>query len=282
MVSSTAASLRLSGSFITGQQASWGSLGLRHAGSLSSTIHRHLSCHQRQGQALCISFPGRVHVTEQVLAASLWYHASFQQPSEQLLRQLNQQLRKFVASAQQGSYRDDAVALAQDCPQGSAHLPSAGPGAALFPGEPTSSLPMSKGGVGLVHEPTQIQALQAKVISQLLEPKRLAWKVFQLYHLSQASQPLGMGQHLVQHAQHRPIAIAISAVSLRDGLQGSSSSPPSTSHCHAAIGCLKRATLLQQADLSACCQLSYSQHCLPSCCIPDSSAKAPYAFSGHH
>ena len=144
----------------------------------------------------------------------------------------------------------------------------------------TSSLPLSKGSVGLVHVPTQIQALQAKVISRLLEPERLAWKVFQVYHLSQASQvqPLGpWGQHLVQHAQHRPVTIASSAVSLRGGLQGSSSSPPSTSHCHDAIGCLKRATLLQQADLSACCQ-----QCLPSCCIPDSSAKAPYAFCGHH
>ncbi|DBA97741.1 TPA: hypothetical protein ACH3X3_012621 [Trebouxia sp. C0006] len=79
--------------------------------------------------------------------------------------------------------------------QGSAHLPSSGPGAALFPGELTCSLPLSKGGVGLVHVPTQIQALQAKVISRLLEPERLAWKVFQLRHLSQASQvqPLGYG-----------------------------------------------------------------------------------------
>ena len=57
------------------------------------------------------------------------------------------------------------------------------------------------------------------------------------------------GQHLVQYAQHRPIAIASSAVSLRGGLQGSSSSPPSTSHCHAAIGRLKRATLLQRLRL---------------------------------
>ncbi len=49
--------------------------------------------------------------------------------------------------------------------------------------------------MGLVHVPTQIQALQAKVISRLLEPERLAWKVFQLCHLSQASQvqPLGYG-----------------------------------------------------------------------------------------
>ena len=78
-------------------------------------------------------------------------------------------------------------------------LPSAAPGAALFPEELTSSLPLSKGGVGLVHVPTQVQALQAKVISRLLEPERLAWKLFQLYHLSQASQvqPLGYGASIL-------------------------------------------------------------------------------------
>ena len=62
-----------------------------------------------------------------------------------------------------------------------------------------SSLPLTHGGVGLVHVPTQIQALQAKVISRLLEPERLAWKVFQLYHLSRASQvqPLGYGASIL-------------------------------------------------------------------------------------
>ena len=146
-----------------------------------------------------LSFLGRVHVAKQVLAASLWYHASFQRPSEQLLKQLSRHLRKFVASAQQASHSGDAVALAQGYSQGSAQLPSAAPGAALFPGELTSSLPLSKRGVGLVHVPTQVQALQAKVISRLLEPERLAWKVFQLYHLSQASQvqPLGYGASIL-------------------------------------------------------------------------------------
>jgi len=50
-----------------------------------------------------------------------------------------------------------------------------------------------------VHVPTQVQALQAKVISRLLEPERLAWKLFQLYHLSQASQvqPLGYGASIL-------------------------------------------------------------------------------------
>ena len=36
-------------------------------------------------------------MAKQVLAASLWYHASFQRPSEQLLKQLSRQLRRFVA-----------------------------------------------------------------------------------------------------------------------------------------------------------------------------------------
>ncbi len=92
------------------------------------------------------------------------------------------------------------------------------------------------------------------------------------------------GQRPVQHALYRPVAIASPAVSLRGGLQSSSSSPPSISYCHAAIGRLKRAAHPQQTDFSACCQLSYHQQCLPSCscCISDSSAKAPYAFSEHH
>ena len=72
-----------------------------------------------------------------------------------------------------------------------------------------SSLPSSKGGVGLVHVPTRVQASQAKVVSRLLEPERLAWKVFQLYHPSQASQVHAVkgcaafsDQHSVQHAQY--------------------------------------------------------------------------------
>ena len=86
-------------------------------------------------------------MAKQVLAASLWYHASFERPLEQLLKQLSRQLRNFVASAQQASHNDVAVALAQDYSEGSAQLPSAAPRAALFPGEITISLPLSKGGV---------------------------------------------------------------------------------------------------------------------------------------
>ncbi|DBB16557.1 TPA: hypothetical protein ACH3X3_014819 [Trebouxia sp. C0006] len=80
----------------------------------------------------------------------------------------------------EASHSDDAVPLVHDDFQGSTQLPSAAPGAALFPGELTSSLTLSKGSVRLVHVPTQVQALQAKVISRMLKPERLAWKVLQL------------------------------------------------------------------------------------------------------
>ena len=76
--------------------------------------------------------------------------------------------------------------LAQGNSQDSAALPAPAPSAALFPRVLTSSLPPAQGGVGLVEVPTRIQALQAKVVSRLLEPERLAWKVLQLHHLSNA------------------------------------------------------------------------------------------------
>ena len=91
-----------------------------------------------------------------------------------------------MATAQHHNHSDAALALAQGNSQDSAALPAPAPSAALFPRVLTSSLPPAQGGVGLVEVPTQIQALQAKVVSRLLEPERLAWKVFQLHHLSSA------------------------------------------------------------------------------------------------
>ena len=119
-----------------------------------------------------LSFLGRVHVAKQVLAASLWYHATFQRPSEQLLNQISSQLRNYVASTQQSSHSDAGMALAQGNSQNPAQPLSQAPTASLYPGQITSSLLPAKGGVGLVHMPTQVQALQAKVVSRLLEPEK--------------------------------------------------------------------------------------------------------------
>ena len=135
-----------------------------------------------------LSFLGRVHVAKQVLAASQWYHATFQRPSEQLLNQISSQLRNYVASTQQSSHSDAGMALAQGNSQNPAQPLSQAPTASLYPGQITSSLLPAKGGVGLVHMPTQVQALQAKVESRLLEPEQLAWKVFQNHHFGLAPQ----------------------------------------------------------------------------------------------
>ena len=149
-------------------------------------IHQAIKAKARHWSARGLSFLGRVHVAKQVLAASLWYHASFQQPPKQLLQQISRQLSQYVASAQHHRHSDAALALAQGNSQDYAALPAPAPSAALFPRVLTSSLPPAQGGVGLVEVPTQIQALQAKVVSRLLEPERLAWKVLQLHHLSNA------------------------------------------------------------------------------------------------
>ncbi|KAL0038486.1 hypothetical protein WJX77_008030 [Trebouxia sp. C0004] len=178
--------------FITGQQTVK-HLGVRLGYDMSAACHQTFtSIHQavkakvRHWSARGLSFLGRVHVGKQVLAASLWYHATFQQPPKQLLQQISRQLSQYVASAQHHGQSDAALALAQGNSQDSAALPAPAPSAALFPRVHTSSLLPAQGGVGLVEVPTQIQALKAKVVSRLLEPERLAWKVFQLHHLSDA------------------------------------------------------------------------------------------------
>ena len=76
-----------------------------------TSIHHAISAKGRHWAARGLSFLGRVHVAKQVLAASLWYHASFQRSSEQLLKQLSQQLLKFMALAQQPSHSDEGNQL---------------------------------------------------------------------------------------------------------------------------------------------------------------------------
>ena len=75
-------------------------------------IHQTIKAKARHWSARGLSFLGRVHVAKQVLAASLWYHATFQQPPKQLLQQISRQLSQYVASAQHHSHSDVLLALA--------------------------------------------------------------------------------------------------------------------------------------------------------------------------
>jgi len=164
-------------SFITGQQKNR-YLGVLLGYDMQAAphqqfkgIHHAISAKVRHWAARGLSFLGRVYVAKQVLAASLWYHVSFQRPSEQLLKQLSRSATAMMLWL----WHKTALRAEPICPL----LPLR-----LHPLGLTSSLPLSKGGVGLVHVPTQVQALQARTIFRLLEPERLAWRVFQLYHLS--------------------------------------------------------------------------------------------------
>ena len=176
-------------SFITGHQTIK-HLGIRLGYDMQaactqtfSAIYSAICSKLRHWSARSLSFLGRAHVAKQVLAASLWYHATFQRPPQHLLTALSGLLRKFVASAQQ-SHQDEAMVLAQGSSPGPSQLPASAPRSSLHPSHTTSSLPPNRGGVGLVELPTQVQALQAKLMSRLLEPERLPWKVFQLHQLS--------------------------------------------------------------------------------------------------
>jgi hypothetical protein len=104
-----------------------------------------------------LSYLGRLHVAKQVLASSLYYHASFIRPPPDLLELLVDCVDCFVV---QGRLLEGPVAPLK-------HTPSAA----------VESLPYALGGLQRADIPLQIEALQAKVAAMLLHPKQLPWKV---------------------------------------------------------------------------------------------------------
>ena len=116
-------------SFITGKQTvKHLGVGLEYDMSAAchqtfTGIHQAIKAKAKHWSARGLSFLGRVHVAKQVLAASLWYHATFQQPPKQLLQQISRQLSQYVATAQHHNHSDAALALAQGNSQDSAACP---------------------------------------------------------------------------------------------------------------------------------------------------------------
>jgi hypothetical protein len=103
-----------------------------------------------------LSYLGRVHVAKQVLANSLYFHASFMLPSQELLAEIVECIDRFVA---RGHW--------EEAPQGPLpHTPS----------RAVESLPWDLGGLQRADIPAQVYALQAKVAAMLLHPRRHAWK----------------------------------------------------------------------------------------------------------
>ena len=103
-----------------------------------------------------LSVLGRVHVAKQVLANSLYFHASFMLPSKALLVEIVDCIDRFVA---RGHWEEGPVGPMP-------HIPS----------RAVESLPWDMGGVQRADISAQVHALQAKVAAMLLHPRRQAWK----------------------------------------------------------------------------------------------------------
>ena len=113
-----------------------------------------------------LRFMGRVHVAKQVLAAGLWYHATFVRPLPAQMQEIIDMIMGYVAGGRT----------------------VAGRARALFPSRRVSCRPAAAGSVGLVDVQAMVLALQAKLVATLLEPEALPWKTLfrQWLHRPQA------------------------------------------------------------------------------------------------
>ena len=132
-----------------------------------ATIRRRAAHWSTQG----LTFLGRVYVARQVFASAIYHYATFVSPTPAHLRQLATVLCSFAA-------RGDS--------------PVQGVAPQLSPQRSVCSLPWTAGGVRLADIAIMVKALQAKVISRLLNPQRLPWKVFATHWIA-TTDKMGVG-----------------------------------------------------------------------------------------
>jgi hypothetical protein len=104
-----------------------------------------------------LSYLGRLHVAKQVLASSLYFHASFVSPPQPLLSQLVDCIDRFVV---RGLLVEGEVPPLRNVPCAA-----------------VESLPFELGGLQRADVPLQIVALHAKVAAMMVHPRRHPWKV---------------------------------------------------------------------------------------------------------
>ena len=120
-----------------------------------------------------LSYPGRLHVAKSVLAAGLYFHASFVPPPDGLLASLCDVVDHYTFRG----------CLAHGCD----------PPARGRPGDVVESLPKSYGGLGRADVRAQITAMHAKVVALLLHPRRQPWKQLMAAAFERAFPGLGVG-----------------------------------------------------------------------------------------
>lgn len=112
----------------------------------------------RRWGRFALSYLGRLHVAKQVLASSVYFHASFVQPPAHLLDHIVGAVNHYVTAGK----------LAEGPVPPLRHVPCAA----------VESLPRRDGGLARADIPAQVTALQAKVAAMLVHPRRHSWKVF--------------------------------------------------------------------------------------------------------
>lgn len=123
----------------------------------------------------CLSFLGRVYVSKQVMASSIYFHAGYVKPLPEQMAALVGIMAAFTAKpvpALDGSSR-----------------------AATHPARAVAALPPRLGGIGGADLTLQVDALLAKNVARLLHPSRHPWKVL-MRHALQRENPSGLGAAL--------------------------------------------------------------------------------------
>ncbi|BDA45595.1 probable LINE-1 retrotransposable element ORF2 protein at N-terminal half [Coccomyxa sp. Obi] len=163
------------------------------ATALYSAILRKVEVRIARWSGFRLSLLGRAYVAKQLLASMVTYHATFIPVPSQLEKRLCTALHTFVA----------------------ANRPVlGGTSARLYPGKDTCFHAVKDGGIALVDLRAQILALQAKVVSRLLEPEQLAWKAFfdfwlyrsTAWQTAQEPRPAAHHQHIWQLGRFLPFS----------------------------------------------------------------------------
>ena len=133
-----------------------------------------------------LSYLGRLHVAKQVLASSLFFHAQFVPPPEDVLEGIVACVDQFVGFGRLVEPGEAGGVLR------------------AFPSAAVESLPFELGGLRRVDIPAQVMALHGKVAAMLLHPRRHPWKVLLRRAFERAVAALGPA---VLVSQLRPVAV---------------------------------------------------------------------------
>jgi hypothetical protein len=132
-----------------------------------------------------LSYLGRLHVAKQVLASTLYYHATFVPPPDDVQGAIVGCIDRFVGFGR---------LVEPGEPEGLLRA---------FPSAAVESLPHELGGLRRADVPAQVLALHGKVAAMLLHPRRHPWKVLMRRAFERLHPALGPA---VLVSQLRPVA----------------------------------------------------------------------------